>query len=125
MTSALQGLLSLIQLIGLYFVPESPRWIVSKNRSDEALASLAKYHGEGDDTDALVVFEFNENVMIPRQEEKMQRENRTIPLLLKPKVRVLFLCCRCSEIDDKPRRSMQHAAEIDNKTSKSESRIPV
>jgi sugar porter (SP) family MFS transporter len=58
--SALQGLPSIIQLCGLYFVPESPRWLISKDRSEEALAFLAKYHAEGDENDPLVQFEYNE-----------------------------------------------------------------
>ncbi|KAG9252386.1 general substrate transporter [Emericellopsis atlantica] len=36
--SGMQGLPSIIQLLGLYFVPESPRWLISKDRNEEALA---------------------------------------------------------------------------------------
>jgi sugar porter (SP) family MFS transporter len=58
--SGMQGLPSIIQLLGLYFVPESPRWLVSKDRNEEALAFLAKYHAEGDENDTLVQFEYAE-----------------------------------------------------------------
>ncbi|KAM5354473.1 hypothetical protein ACJ41O_001120 [Fusarium nematophilum] len=58
--SAMQGLPSVIQLMGLWFVPESPRWMVSRGRHEEALKMLAKYHAEGDENDPLVRFEFNE-----------------------------------------------------------------
>lgn len=58
--SGLQGLPSVIQLLGLYFVPESPRWLISKDRNEEALETLAKYHAEGNKDDALVQFEYNE-----------------------------------------------------------------
>ncbi|CCF36499.1 lactose permease [Colletotrichum higginsianum] len=58
--SGLQGLPSIIQLLGLYFVPESPRWLASKDRNEEALAFLAKYHAEGNEHDALVQFEYDE-----------------------------------------------------------------
>ncbi|KAM5356762.1 hypothetical protein ACJ41O_003408 [Fusarium nematophilum] len=58
--SGLQGLPSVIQLLGLYFVPESPRWLISKDRTSEALDTLAKYHAEGNKEDALVQFEYRE-----------------------------------------------------------------
>ncbi|KAH6706411.1 lactose permease [Leptodontidium sp. MPI-SDFR-AT-0119] len=58
--SAIQGLPSIIQLCGLYFVPESPRWLISKDRSEEALAFLTKYHAEGRENDPMVQFEYNE-----------------------------------------------------------------
>lgn len=50
---------SLIQLSTVWFLPESPRWLVANDRADEALAALAKYHGEGEETD-LVKLEFSE-----------------------------------------------------------------
>jgi MFS family permease len=41
-------------------VPESPRWHISKERYEEALGTLAKYHANGDTQNATVQFEFRE-----------------------------------------------------------------
>ncbi len=41
-------------------MPESPRWLIFRDRSAEALSILAKYHAEGDDTDPMVLFEYYE-----------------------------------------------------------------
>jgi hypothetical protein len=49
-----------IQLLVLYFIPESPRFLISKGRDDEALAFLIKYHGNDNSQDAFARWEYNE-----------------------------------------------------------------
>ncbi|KAH8689382.1 general substrate transporter [Talaromyces proteolyticus] len=51
---------SVIQLMFIWWIPESPRYLVSKDRNEEALAILTKYHGGGDVQDPLVQFEYRE-----------------------------------------------------------------
>ncbi|KAF9050548.1 general substrate transporter [Panaeolus papilionaceus] len=58
--SALQGLPSLLQIMLIWIVPESPRWLVSKGRDAEALKVLAYYHANGDHRHPLVNYEFDE-----------------------------------------------------------------
>ncbi|RPD54434.1 general substrate transporter [Lentinus tigrinus ALCF2SS1-7] len=59
--SAIQALPSVIQvLLVMFTLPESPRWLCSKGREEEALRTLAYYHAKGDRTDPLVEYEFEE-----------------------------------------------------------------
>jgi sugar porter (SP) family MFS transporter len=55
-----QGAPSIIQLLFIFFIPESPRWLISKDRADEALQTLAKYHANGNIEDPTVQFEYVE-----------------------------------------------------------------
>ncbi|KAI5777844.1 general substrate transporter [Geopyxis carbonaria] len=50
---AIQFLWALILGIGLFFLPESPRWFVKKGRNEEALAALARLRGQPLDSDYL------------------------------------------------------------------------
>ncbi|KAH7006836.1 general substrate transporter [Ilyonectria destructans] len=54
----LQILPSLFTLAFIWFVPESPRWLISKDRHEEALQILIKYHAEGDESSTFVAAEF-------------------------------------------------------------------
>jgi len=42
------------------FFPESPRWLIHKDRAEEGLAILAKYHGDGDANSPLVQLQYRE-----------------------------------------------------------------
>ncbi|KAJ4331624.1 hypothetical protein N0V87_009022 [Didymella glomerata] len=54
MPSLLQIVPSLLQICTVFLLPESPRWLISKDRDDEAFAILTKYHAEGDADSILV-----------------------------------------------------------------------
>jgi MFS family permease len=58
--SIFQALPSGILFAFIWFIPESPRWLVSKDREEEALVILARYHADGDDQNATVQFEYLE-----------------------------------------------------------------
>ncbi|KIK66534.1 hypothetical protein GYMLUDRAFT_38267 [Collybiopsis luxurians FD-317 M1] len=56
--SLLQVTPSLLQISFIMFLPESPRWLISRGRGDEAFAILAKYHAEGDVNSEFVKAEY-------------------------------------------------------------------
>lgn len=57
--SLFQMIPSIVQLSAIWFLPESPRWLIARERDDEALAALKKYHGNGEETE-LVRLEYEE-----------------------------------------------------------------
>ena len=56
--SLLQVIPSSLQILFMYFMPESPRWLISKGRNEEAFAILVKYHAEGDRNSEFVKAEY-------------------------------------------------------------------
>ncbi|KAK4034811.1 general substrate transporter [Parachaetomium inaequale] len=56
----LQAVPSVIQLAFIFWVPESPRYLMAKDKHDQALQILAKYHANGDVNNATVQFEYRE-----------------------------------------------------------------
>ena len=67
-----QALPSVIQICFIYFVPESPRFLIATDKQDRALQILAKYHGNGDVNHPTVQFEYREI----RETLRMELENR-------------------------------------------------
>jgi len=58
--SLTQAAPSIVQLAFIFWIPESPRWLISKERHEEALNILATYHANGDVNNATVQFEYQE-----------------------------------------------------------------
>jgi hypothetical protein len=56
----LQAFACTIIIVAVFFIPESPRWLMANGRRDEAYAFLAKYHGGGDMNSKLVQLEIAE-----------------------------------------------------------------
>jgi len=56
----LQMVPAILLLFGLFFLPESPRWLAKHGRWEEALDTLALVHAHGDKNDAFVRSEMKE-----------------------------------------------------------------
>ncbi|WVW87123.1 hypothetical protein I302_109180 [Kwoniella bestiolae CBS 10118] len=55
-----QAFACLIVLIGVWFIPESPRYLMANGREEEAIDFLVKYHGADDPNSKLVHLEIEE-----------------------------------------------------------------
>ncbi|RYP51779.1 hypothetical protein DL768_002926 [Monosporascus sp. mg162] len=77
----LQILPSVIQIVFIGWIPESPRYLMAKDRPEEALHILAKYHGGGDRNNATVQFEYREIKETMRIEKEVSRFGSYIDFL--------------------------------------------
>lgn len=65
-----QLIVSLFHLVVFWFVPESPRFLVSKDRTKEAKEVLTKYHGGNmEEFNEFVEYEYNQIVIVLNQEK--------------------------------------------------------
>lgn len=55
------GLPAVVMCLIMFF-PETPRWLIAHDRPEEALAILAKYHGDGDPNSAIPQLQYHEIV---------------------------------------------------------------
>lgn len=51
---------SVIVIVSIWFIPESPRWQLAHGHEEEAIAFLTKYHGNGNPNARLVRLEIEE-----------------------------------------------------------------
>ncbi|CAG8113841.1 unnamed protein product [Penicillium olsonii] len=58
--SLLQAAPAFCQIIGVCCLPESPRWLIAKGRTEEAKAVLIQYHANGDAGSEFVGLEFDQ-----------------------------------------------------------------
>ncbi|KAL0932436.1 lactose permease [Colletotrichum truncatum] len=82
--SILQGALPVIQLMGVFFLPESPRWLMSRGRKDEARQFFADYHAGGDINSPLVEFEMQEVESTLNAEAEAMSQSSWLELIRTP-----------------------------------------
>jgi len=58
--SLLQVAPAFVQIVGVWFLPESPRWLIAVGRAAQARSILVKYHANGDENSELVTLAFQE-----------------------------------------------------------------
>ncbi|KAJ5344034.1 uncharacterized protein N7506_003858 [Penicillium brevicompactum] len=82
--SLIQGLFTLIMLAVVWWIPESPRYYVSKGQPQKALEILAYYHAEGNEHDEVVQLEFTEITTAITMEQNLEHSGSYMDFLRTP-----------------------------------------
>jgi Sugar (and other) transporter len=51
---------SVLVALGVWFLPESPRWLIAQGKIEQATSVLARYHGEGSASHPMVTLQLKE-----------------------------------------------------------------
>jgi len=78
--SVLQALCPIIQLTFIWFIPESPRWLVDRGRDEEAIHVIRKHHCGGNGDDPLIEFEYQEIKEALRLEKEAKNSSTYLSL---------------------------------------------
>lgn len=70
-----------LALYGYVMAPESPRWLVSKDRIEDARRFLVKYHAGGNDHSQLADFELQEISQTLHQEAEIAKKSTWLDML--------------------------------------------
>ncbi|RFU25482.1 hypothetical protein B7463_g10852, partial [Scytalidium lignicola] len=73
--SIVQAFPSLLQITFIWFVPESPRWLISKGKNEKALRVLAKAHAMGNEQDEVVQLEYHEIRQTIKLEQELEKNS--------------------------------------------------
>lgn len=71
----MQVVMPIIICATILFCPETPRWLISHDRHEEALMLMVKYHSAGDESSAIVKLEYEE-MMEQIRSDAMSSEKR-------------------------------------------------
>ncbi|OJZ82864.1 hypothetical protein ASPFODRAFT_210683 [Aspergillus luchuensis CBS 106.47] len=82
--SILQALVPVVGLPGFLLAPESPRWLISVGRNEEARAILTRYHAAGDESSPLVAYEFSEITSTIQAEQEAHSSGSYIEMVKTP-----------------------------------------
>ncbi|KAI8246947.1 Lactose permease [Colletotrichum sp. SAR 10_96] len=87
----LQALPSVVQVVGIWWVPESPRYLIANDKLDDAMAILAKYHANGNVDHPTVKFEYREITETIKMEQAAKNHSSYLDFFRNPGNRYRFM----------------------------------
>ncbi|TVY63285.1 MFS glucose transporter mfs1 [Fusarium oxysporum f. sp. cubense] len=90
---AIQNVPAIILAALIWLFPESPRWLISKDKNDLGLKTLAVLHSSGDTSDAWVLREFQQIQDAVELDRQLEASSYLELFKSKNTFRRVFLCC--------------------------------
>ncbi|KAF6826680.1 hexose transporter protein [Colletotrichum plurivorum] len=87
----IQALPSVIQVVCIWWVPESPRFLIATDKGDQAMRILAKYHANGNMDHPTVKFEYREITETIKMEQAANAHSSYLDFFRTPGNRYRFM----------------------------------